>query len=67
MGSDMTSDDFDRFMTTVGEHQGVSGAVEEAFVLALNAAGIPFHEDLPSDSPLSANSLQRARVKPALS
>ena len=47
MGSDMEIGDFERFMASVGNDQGVSSAVEEAFILALNIAGIPFQENRP--------------------
>jgi hypothetical protein len=47
MGSTMDLADFERFMVSVGNDQAVGSAVEEAFVLALNAVGIPFHEERP--------------------
>jgi len=47
MGSDMEFGDFEKFLEEVGNDQGVGSAVEEAFVLALNVAGIPFREDRP--------------------
>ena len=47
MGSDMTIEEFETFMESVGNDQGVSGAIEEAFIQSLNAAGIPFHEERP--------------------
>lgn len=47
MGSPMGLADFQKFMASVGEDQAVGGAVEEAFVLALNAVGLPFHEERP--------------------
>jgi hypothetical protein len=47
MGSPMDLGDFEKFMTSVGNDQAVGAAVEEAFVLALKAVGIPFHEERP--------------------
>ncbi len=47
MGSAMEIKEFEEFMESVGKDQGVSSAVEEAFILALNAAGIPFKEHRP--------------------
>jgi len=45
MGCTMDIDGFQKFMSAVGEDQGGSRAIEEAFTLALEKAGIPFEED----------------------
>jgi hypothetical protein len=34
--------EFDRFMSTVGEDNGIGDAVMEAFIDALKAAGVPY-------------------------
>jgi acetyl-CoA carboxylase beta subunit len=45
MGSDMDVAALEKFMASVGRDQAVASAVEEAFVLALNSAGVTFQEE----------------------
>jgi len=44
MGSDMDIAALERLMSHVGDDQGVGGAIEEAFILALRAVGVPILE-----------------------
>lgn len=41
-GGDKDEDDFGRFISAVAQDQGVSGTIQEAFLLALEAQGIPY-------------------------
>ncbi len=43
-GSGKTLADFERFMKTVSEDQGISTTIQEALILALETNGIPFGE-----------------------
>ena len=45
MGVDKNSSDFRRFAETVGEDHGIESAVQEAFILALEAANIPVEDE----------------------
>jgi hypothetical protein len=44
MGFDMDVNGFERLMMSVGKDQGVASTIQEAFLLALHKAGIPFVE-----------------------
>lgn len=43
-GTGRTVDDFNRFFETVSEDHGISSAIQEAFLLALDTKGIPYGE-----------------------
>ncbi len=45
MGCDLDIHDFKKFVTAVGNDQGISTAVQKAFLLALKDAGIPLVEE----------------------